>query len=89
MIQNLYISPKHLGILEELHLLYMLANFLLKIKRFEGENFRFEQLVPTDRRAEAVFLYHVLCILVPSSAKSRKILIQQKRNKRRSHTIKY
>jgi hypothetical protein len=28
----------------------------------------------------------VLCILVPSSAKSRKILVQQKRNKRRTCT---
>jgi hypothetical protein len=63
MVQNVYISPKHLGIVEERHLFYMLENFF-ENKAFEGENFRFEVLVTTDddRKPFAFIMYYVLCI---------------------------
>jgi hypothetical protein len=50
--------------------------------------FSIRSAVPSYRRSEIVCLYHVSCILVTSSTKSRKILVQQRRNKRRTHTIK-
>jgi hypothetical protein len=50
--------------------------------------FSIRSAVPSYRRLEIVCLYHVSCILVTSSTKSRKILVQQRRNKRRTHTIK-
>jgi hypothetical protein len=50
--------------------------------------FSIRSAVPSDRRSEIVSLYHVSCILVTSSTKSRKILVQQRRNTRRTHTIK-
>ena len=40
------------------------GELIWKIKRFEGVNFQFEVLVPTDRQLEAVSVYHILCIAI-------------------------
>jgi hypothetical protein len=64
MVQNLYISPKHKHLITfaEWHLFYKLANFFGEV------------LVPTDRRSEAVCLYHALCILVAAATIECKVL---------------
>jgi hypothetical protein len=63
------------------------GEFFWRIKRFECENFRFE--VPCrridDRKSFAFIMPS--CILVPSSTKSRKILVQQKGGIKGEHTL--
>jgi hypothetical protein len=60
MVQNVYISPKHLGIFEERHLFYMLENFF-ENKAIWGGEFSIRSACDDGRRSEAVRLYHVLC----------------------------
>ena len=62
--------------------------FFLENKAIWVWEFSIRSAVLSYRRSGIVSLCHVLCILVTSSAKSRKILVQQRRNTRRTHTIK-
>jgi hypothetical protein len=59
MVQNLYISPKYL---RRTASVVHAGEFLLRIKRFECENFRFEAPCRRidDRKSLAFIMYHVL-----------------------------
>ena len=70
----------------------MLANLFWRIKRFKATKFQIEVLVAMNRWAEVGSLLYIICTLEHVASieckVSENILLQQRRNKRRTHTIK-